>query len=301
MEKIPFSDVAVKRKNRAYWWRKWRTWDLTISIGLMVHFHIMCLVYAPSTFSWDAFWVGAFLALVTSLFGVSISYHRNLAHRAFNLPKWLEYFFAYCGILAFQGDPMFWVSMHRMHHQYTDKDQDPHSPTEGFWFSHINWLFDITYINQKRGGWKNVKDLEKQFFYRFLRKTNAIHPFLVGIPLFWWGGFPMVVYGLYVRTVATLHGTFLINSACHIWGYQSWDTGDLSKNNWLMGVIGWGEGWHNNHHAFEFSARHGHEWWQLDMGWYVIKLLELVGLATHVKLPSQTHKIRMALKKAARD
>ncbi|KAK9082395.1 hypothetical protein Syun_031274 [Stephania yunnanensis] len=215
MEKIPFSDVAVKRKNRAYWWRKWRTWDLTISIGLMVHFHIMCLVYAPSTFSWDAFWVGAFLALVTSLFGISISYHRNLAHRAFNLPKWLEYFFAYCGILAFQ-----------------------------------------------RGGWKNVKDLEKQFFYRFLRKTNAIHPFLVGIPLFWWGGFPMVV---------------------------------------LMGVIGWGEGWHNNHHAFEFSARHGHEWWQLDMGWYVIKLLELVGLATHVKLPSQTHKKRMALKKAARD
>ncbi|KAK9094178.1 hypothetical protein Scep_025647 [Stephania cephalantha] len=262
MEKIPFSDVAVKRKNRAYWWRKWRTWDLTISIGLMVHFHIMCLVYAPSTFSWDAFRVGAFLALVTSLFGVSISYHRNLAHRAFNLPKWLEYFFAYCGILAFQGDPMFWVSMHRMHHQYTDKDQDPHSPTEGFWFSHINWLFDITYINQKRGGWKNVKDLEKQFFYRFLRKTNVIHPFLLGIPLFWWGGFPMVV---------------------------------------LMGVIGWGEGWHNNHHAFEFSARHGHEWWQLDMGWYVIKLLELVGLATHVKLPSQTHKKRMALKKAARD
>ncbi|KAK9145412.1 hypothetical protein Sjap_005315 [Stephania japonica] len=184
--KILFSDVAVKRKNRAYWWRKWRTWDLSISIGLMVHFHVMCLVYAPSTFSWDAFWVATFLTLITSLVGVSISYHRNLAHRAFNLPKWLEYFFAYCGILSFQGDPMFWVSMHRMHHQHTDKEQDPHSPTEGFWFSHINWLFDISYINQK-----------------------------------------------YVRTIVTLHGTFLINSACHIWGYQSWDTGDLSKNNWI--------------------------------------------------------------------
>ncbi|KAK9094186.1 hypothetical protein Scep_025655 [Stephania cephalantha] len=236
MEKIPFSDVAVKRKSRAYWWRKWRTWDLTISIGLMVHFHIMCLVYAPSTFSWDAFRLGAFLALVTSLFGVSISYHRNLAHRAFNLPKWLEYFFAYCGILAFQGDPMFWVSMHRMHHQYTDKDQDPHSPTEGFWFSHINWLFDITYINQKRGGWKNVKDLEKQFFYRFLRKTNVIHPFLLGIPLFWWGGFPMVVYGLVGEKVGIITTTLSnslqdmdTNGGNLIWAVYSMDPFDLAN------------------------------------------------------------------------
>ncbi|KAK9094176.1 hypothetical protein Scep_025645 [Stephania cephalantha] len=161
-----------------------------------------------------------------------------------------------------QGDPMNWVSMYRLHHQHTNTDQDPHSPTEGFWFSHINWLFDITYVNQKREGWTNVRDLEKQFFYRFLRKTNIIQPFLAGIPLFLSGGFPMVV---------------------------------------LMGVIGWGEGWHNNHHAFEFSARHGHEWRQLDVGWYVIKLLELVGLANHVKLPSQTQKKRMALKKAARN
>ncbi|KAK9165052.1 hypothetical protein Scep_000243 [Stephania cephalantha] len=301
IRKIVFSDVVVKRKNRAYWVRKWRLWDLTISIGVMVHVHVMCFLYAYSTFSLSRFLVGLCIGIITGMFGISVSYHRNLAHRAFNLPKWLEYLFAYCGILSFQGHPILWVSMHRLHHQFADEDRDPHSPTEGFWFSHMNWIFDIKYILQKRGGVNNVRDLEKQFFYRFLQKTNYIHPFLPAIPLLWWGGFPMLVWGLYVRTALAFHSTFLVNSACHIWGYQAWNTGDLSKNNWLVALITFGEGWHNNHHAFEFSARHGHEWWQFDPGWYVIKLLELVGLATHVKVPSETQKQRMvALNKKAR-
>ncbi|KAK9164590.1 hypothetical protein Syun_005492 [Stephania yunnanensis] len=213
IRKIVFSDVVVKRKNRAYWVRKWRLWDFTISIGLMVHVHVMCFLYAYSTFSLSRFLVGLCIGIITGMFGISVSYHRNLAHRAFNLPKWLEYLFAYCGILSFQGHPILWVSMHRLHHQFADEDRDPHSPTEGFWFSHMNWIFDIK----------------------------------------------------------------------------------------LVALMTFGEGWHNNHHAFEFSARHGHEWWQFDPGWYVIKLLELVGLATHVKVPSETQKQRMvALNKKAR-
>ncbi|KAK9129380.1 hypothetical protein Sjap_009867 [Stephania japonica] len=147
--KIVFSDVGVKRRNRAYWLRKWRLWDLTISIGLMVHVHFMCFLYAWSTFSWSRFFVGLCIGIITGMFGISISYHRNLAHRAFNLPKWLEYLFAYCGILSFQ-----------------------------------------------RGGVNNVRDLEKQFYYRFLQATNYIHPFLPAIPLLWWGGFPLLVWGL---------------------------------------------------------------------------------------------------------
>ncbi|KAK9137905.1 hypothetical protein Sjap_008499 [Stephania japonica] len=299
---IVMSDVVVKRKNRAYWLRKWGPSDLIISIGLMVHVHVMCLLYAWSTFSWSRFWMTICLGNAITLFGISVSYHRNLAHRAFHLPKWLEYLFAYCGVLAIQGEPMFWVSIHRQHHQFVDTEQDPHSPIEGFWFSHMTWLFDISYVKHKRQDLRiNVRDLEKQFFYRFLRRTYFIHLFLHGVVLFWWRGFPMLVWGLYVRTVLTYHGTFLVNSACHIWGYQTWDTQDLSKNNWLVALIAFGEGWHNNHHAFEFSARHGHEWWQFDLGWYVIKVLELVGLATHVKVPSEAQKIRrMALKNEAK-
>ncbi|KAL2463070.1 Palmitoyl-monogalactosyldiacylglycerol delta-7 desaturase [Forsythia ovata] len=237
------------------------------------------------------------LYIITGLFGITLSYHRHLSHKSFKIPKWLEYIFAYCGVLAAQRDPIYWVSTHRYHHQFCDTEKDPHSPIRGFWFSHIGWSFDDNSTVEKCGKPNNVGDLEKQPFYKFLERTYLIHPIGLGALLYALGGFPYVVWGMGVRCVFLDHVTFLVNSVSHIWGKQAWNTGDLSRNNWLVAMFTFGEGWHNNHHAFEYSARHGLEWWQIDITWYVIRLLEAIGLATDVKLPTSAQKQKMAFNK----
>ncbi|PQQ15742.1 palmitoyl-monogalactosyldiacylglycerol delta-7 desaturase chloroplastic [Prunus yedoensis var. nudiflora] len=213
----------------------------------------------------------------------------------FQAPKWLEYLFAYCAVQALQGSPIDWVSTHRYHHQFCDSERDPHSPIEGFWVSHISWLFDTNSVAERCGGSNNAGDLEKQPFYKLIQKTYIAHPIVLGILLYAMGGFPFLVWGMGVRIVWVYHITWLVNSACHVWGKQAWNTCDLSRNNWWVALLAFGEGWHNNHHAFEYSARHGLHWWQLDMTWYVVRFLQAIGLATDVKLPTEAHKQRMAL------
>nr|XP_023922770.1 palmitoyl-monogalactosyldiacylglycerol delta-7 desaturase, chloroplastic-like [Quercus suber] len=241
--RILLSDVVVKSQKRVFFGRKWNAYDLATA-SVILAMHCLCL-FAPFQFHWRALLVAVALYVVTGLFGITLSFHRNLSHRSFKVPKWLEYFFAYCGVQALQGSPITWVSTHRYHHQFVDSERDPHSPTAGFWFSHIGWLFDTTSIG--------------------------------------------------VRVVWVYHITWLINSACHVWGKQLWKTGDLSRNNGWVALLSFGEGWHNNHHAFEYSARHGLEWWELDMTWYVVKLLQAIRLATDVKVPTEVQKKRMAI------
>ncbi|PIA55406.1 hypothetical protein AQUCO_00800281v1 [Aquilegia coerulea] len=293
---LPPKTVAIsndhKNKNRTRWFREWHARDI-FHIILILTVHALCL-YAPSNFNWNAFRVAGLLSFSTGLFGMTLSYHRNLSHRSFKLPKYLEYLFAYFGLQALQGHPIFWVSTHRYHHKFADTDHDPHSPIKGFVFSHIWWLFSYANVLHKNGYYKNVEDLNRQNYYRLLQKTYLLHVCLLPALLYIFGGFPFVVWGMGVRTVLVYHGTFIMNSVCHIWGHQAWNTGDLSKNNWVVALINFGEGWHNNHHAFEFSARLGLEWWQIDPAWYIIKSLEHVGLATNVKLPSKTHKQKMS-------
>ncbi|KAF9621749.1 hypothetical protein IFM89_027603 [Coptis chinensis] len=288
-------NVVVKlKKKRATSFTKWEMKDL-LYVSAVLLMHVLCL-FAPFTFNWNAFWLGVVHYILCGLFGVTLCYHRGLSHGSFKLPKYLEYLFAYFGMLALQGDPIFWVSTHRYHHKFTDTEADPHSPVEGFWFSHMGWIFDDNYLVQKGENYVNVGDLVRQRYYRFLETTVVIHVYLHAALLYMLGGFPFVVWGKGVSTVWGYHVTFSVNSVCHIWGHQAWNTGDLSKNNWFVALFTFGEGWHNNHHAFEFSARHGLEWWQLDTTWYVIKLLEHFGLATNVKVPSKIHKHKKSLK-----
>ncbi|XP_062089868.1 palmitoyl-monogalactosyldiacylglycerol delta-7 desaturase, chloroplastic-like [Humulus lupulus] len=292
-KRIILSDVVVKRPRRVFSGRKWNSMDMSTA-GVVLAMHLLSL-FAPFHCNWAAFWVAIALYIVTGLFGITLSFHRNLSHRSFKLPKSLEYLFAYCGALALQGNPIDWVSTHRYHHQFCDSERDPHSPTEGFWFSHMSWLFDTNSVAQRCGGPTNVSELEKQTFYKFLQSTYIVHPIALGTLLYAFGGFPFLVWGMGVRVIWVYHITWLVNSACHVWGMQAWKTGDLSRNNWWVALLAFGEGWHNNHHAFEYSARHGLEWWQLDMTWYVVRLLQALGLATEVKLPTETQKQRMAL------
>ncbi|GLJ46494.1 hypothetical protein SUGI_0979800 [Cryptomeria japonica] len=288
------TDVVVKKSRplSSLLDRKWSSADMATAV-VVFGMHALCLL-APFTFTWKAFGVFVMLYVITGLLGITLSYHRNLSHRSFKLPKWLEYIFAYCGAQAVQGDPLDWVSTHRYHHQYCDSVKDPHSPNEGFWFSHMSWMFDEKSMTNRIGERNNVSDLEKQPFYKFLRSTYIIHPIALALSLYALGGLPFLVWGMAVRVVWVYHITWLVNSACHVWGYQSWNTGDLSRNNWWVAALAFGEGWHNNHHAFEFSAQHGLEWWQLDITWYVIQILEAVGLAKDIRLPSKQHKARMS-------
>ncbi|XP_031097084.1 palmitoyl-monogalactosyldiacylglycerol delta-7 desaturase, chloroplastic-like isoform X2 [Ipomoea triloba] len=212
--------------------------------------HLLCL-FAPFCFSWDAVGLAFGLYIITGL-GVTLSYHRNLSHKSYKLPKWLEYFFAYCGVHAFQSE----------------------RPT-------------------------NVADLENQFFYKFIHNTYIIHPIILATLLYVIGGFPYIVWGMGVRIAFVYHVTSFVNSACHQWGNRAWNTNDLSTNNWLIALLSFGEGWHNNHHAFEFSARHGLEWYQLDITWSIVWALQAVGLATDVKLPTNAQKRKMAFKNSS--
>ncbi|BFG29725.1 hypothetical protein CerSpe_159980 [Prunus speciosa] len=228
-----------------FWGRTWNIQDV-FTLAVILALHSLC-AFAPFHFNWPAFWVAVTLYVVTGL-GLTLCYHRSLTHRGLRLPKWLEYLFAYCGVLSLQGSPIEWVSNHRYHHQFTDTEKDPHSPIQSLWHSHIGWIFDTHRRRCEHG----------------------------------------------VRTVLLFHATLIINSVGHMWGKKPWNTGDMSTNNWWMSIITLGEGWHNNHHAFEYSARHGLEWWQIDITWYVIRFLQAIGLATDVKVPNEIQKQRKA-------
>jgi len=287
------SDVYAVQKRKLWFGREWDNTDKIYTL-FIAGMHVLCL-FAPVTFSWNM--VGLFFLsyFVTGCLGITLSFHRQLSHRSFQTPKWLEYALAYCGVLAVQGDPIEWASSHRYHHLHCDTPLDPHSPYEGFWWSHAGWLLDHTANDQRLSDRSNASDLSKQWFYRFIEKTYPIHIAASLAVLYAFGGLPALVWGGALRTVWVYHVTWFVNSAAHVWGSQDYDTGDLSRNNWWVGILAFGEGWHNNHHAFEFSARHGLEWWQIDVTWMLVSLLKTVGLASKVKLPTEAQKARLAL------
>mmetsp|Transcript_15456 Transcript_15456/g.40971 ORF Transcript_15456/g.40971 Transcript_15456/m.40971 type:complete len:429 (+) Transcript_15456:80-1366(+) len=244
--------------------------------------------FAPFYFTWKAF--ACFLVgyLITGMFGITLSYHRQLSHRSFKSPKWVEYLFAYCGALALQSHPLNWISSHRHHHGATDTENDVHSPKDGFWWAHAGWLLD------QKGTWmradkNNASDLAGQWFYKMLAVTYPLHAIVLPIvALNAIGGLPCVLWGFFARVVWVWHVTWAVNSVSHVWGFQDWNTGDISMNNWVVGILAFGEGWHNNHHAFENSSRHGLKWWQWDPTWYTIKTLEFFGLAWDLKYPTES-------------
>lgn len=158
----------------------------------------------------------------------------------------------------------------------------------------MGWILENDATLERVGNRSNVSDMASQPFYNHLEKHYTVHLGLMFAALYAFGGFPAMVWGGAVRIVWVWHVTWLVNSACHLWGSQSYNTGDLSMNNWWVGLLAWGEGWHNNHHAFEFSARHGLEWWQFDMTWQIIAALQAAGLAERVKLPTEKQKKRLA-------
>jgi stearoyl-CoA desaturase (delta-9 desaturase) len=261
----------------------------------MVGFHIACLGVFYVGFSWAALTAAIVMYVVRGL-GITGGYHRLLAHRSFKAGRVVQFLFALAGSLAVQGGPLWWVAHHRSHHRDTDTEDDIHSPvTKSFWHSHMGWMMTNEAFNEKGA---NARDLHKfpelknlQRFYAWLILFEILAVYLVGVALNYFfpslgtSGLQILVWGFFISTVFTWHTTFMVNSVCHKWGARPYETGDASTNNVVIGVLGFGEGWHNNHHMFPLSSRHGLEWWQLDITYWLLRALEKLGLVSDLKLP----------------
>ena len=248
----------------------------------MLLFHVGALA-ALFFFSWKAFFLAIFLYWVSGSLGIGMGYHRLLTHRGYKTPKWVEYFLTTCAVLSLEGGPIFWVATHRIHHQYSDKEGDPHSPRDGKWWAHVGWiLVGKSMHHDTKTLARYVPDLAKDKFHVWITKFHYVPIIILGLVLLALGGARLLLWGICVRTVFGLHATWLVNSATHLWGRRRFQTRDDSTNSWWVALLSFGEGWHNNHHAHPVSARHGLAWYEVDLNWYGIWILSKLGLARDV-------------------
>lgn len=261
---------------------KTSNFDLPVLLFMAIVHGGALFALLPANFSWAGVGVAVFLHWVTGGLGITLGFHRLLTHRSFQTPKWLEYFFAFCGTLACEGGVIDWVGMHRLHHLHSDQTADPHDSNRGFWWSHMGWM--LREIPSRDQVSRFTKDLHDDPIYQFLDVYYIPLQLLLATVLYLLGGWSFVVWGVFVRLVAVFHCTWLVNSATHQFGYRTYESGDRSTNCWWVALLTYGEGWHNNHHAFQHSARHGLQWWEIDLTWMTIQLLQSLGLAQKVKL-----------------
>lgn len=275
-------------------------WPYAVGVVLV---HVLALLaFIPWFFSWTGLIVCLLGFYVFGTLGINLGYHRLLTHRSLTVPRWLERTLATLGMCCMQDSPGRWVAIHRIHHQHSDEQPDPHSPLVNFLWGHMGWIFfkNRQYESTSRFE-RYCRDVLRDRY--FLWCERSLHFFLVYILhalLFFLVGFvigsvsqgnlragvqlgsSLLVWGVLVRTVCVWHITWSVNSLSHVFGYQNYSTGDSSRNNFLVGFLSNGEGWHNNHHAHQRCAAHGHRWWELDVTYATIQALEFAGLATHV-------------------
>ncbi len=283
-------------------------WPYTLTV---IAYHLLALlVFWPGMFSWSGVWTLVLGLFVFGSLGINLCYHRLLTHRGLVCPKWLEYTFAVLGCCCMQDTPARWVAVHRLHHVHSDSREDPHSPLAGPFWGHMGWMFvKNTDLERLEIYSRYAKDILRDPFYKRL-ETTALYPLIVLgswalffatgvlIELSLGGSFyealqlgaSVCVWGVFARTVVVWHITWSVNSAAHLWGYRNYNTADDSRNNWFVALIAVGEGWHNNHHADARSARHGHKWFELDLTFSCVQILEYLGLATEVVRPA-THTV----------
>ena len=255
--------------------------------------HILAVVaFLPMFISWSS--LGVFLAMcwITGAWGVTLGYHRLLTHRSFATYKWVEYMLTLFACLSWQGGPIKWVGTHRLHHAQSDLPGDPHSPKDGFCWSHVFWILHSARPDEDP--YSVTKDLQKDPVMMFFDKYWYVPQFFAAALLFglgWWLmgslaiGFAWVLWGICLRTVVMYHATWFVNSAAHTWGYRNFETEDDSRNNWWVALVSFGEGWHNNHHAQPRSAAHGMRWFEFDITYWTILTMRTIGLAWKVVSP----------------
>lgn len=287
----------------------WMTTILCVLIPLVGLGAAITLAWGEGLFGWIdlGLLVGMYLM---AMLGITVGFHRLFTHRSFETVRPVQFILGVLGSMTLQGSLLQWVGRHRLHHQHSDRTGDPHSPHapfrrgfwgrfRAFWHAHIGWALPAETADLVR----YVPDLKKS---RMLRVVSALFPLWAALGLaipaaigYVFGGWPGALTGFLwgglVRVLLGHHVTWAVNSICHLWGSRPYHSGDESRNNPVVGVLAMGEGWHNNHHAFPTSARHGLRWWQIDLSYYLIRTLAWLGLAWKVRLPS-----RVALKQGRR-
>jgi stearoyl-CoA desaturase (Delta-9 desaturase) len=258
-----------------------------------VGMHVACLA---------VFWVGASPIAVgvaaamylLRMFAITGFYHRYFSHRTFKTSRVAQFAFAVLGASAVQRGPIWWAAHHRHHHAHSDKADDVHSPKQrGFVWSHMGWFLSRRHFAPDLA---RVRDLLKYPELRWLDRFDILVPFLLALGLLLAGqwleahrpelgvtGGQLLVWGFFVSTVACYHGTYTINSLCHVWGRRRYATGDESRNNFWLALITLGEGWHNNHHRYPMSVRQGFYWWEIDITYYLLRVLAAVGIIWDLK------------------
>lgn len=281
-------------------------WRPTVYAIPILTIHLLSLAaLLPVCFSW-----AGVVALILGIYffgqGINLGYHRLLTHRSLKVPKWIERTYVIMALCCLEETPAKWVSTHRLHHAHSDDEFDPHSPTRTFFWAHMGWLLrDVPDQNQLAVHIKFASDLLKDRFYRYLEKAwwFALVLFVVQLGVYfglgvllastglisgiepWRLGLSLVVWGVLLRLVMVWHITWSVNSFAHVFGYRNYGTKENSRNNWLVGLVASGEGWHNNHHHDPSSASVQHRWWEFDFTYYQILALEKMGLATEVVRP----------------
>ena len=260
-----------------------------VALGWITTMHLGA-VAAPFFFSWTAVGVTVFLHWLTLSLGICLGYHRFLSHKSMKLRGPVDFFVTLCGVLSGEGTPLTWAATHRLHHQQSDQEGDPHSPLDGPWWSHIFWLFVKHTPADKDALFRRyVPELMNRKLLWMFERTYILWLVGSGVILFaagellGVGGLPLLLWGLCARMTYAYHSTWLVNSATHLWGYRNYETRDESRNLWWVALVSYGEGWHNNHHAHPSNARAGHKWYEIDPTFWVIKLLKITGLAYEVR------------------
>jgi stearoyl-CoA desaturase (delta-9 desaturase) len=256
----------------------------------MIVLHIFAFTALLPQF-WSVQGVITLLALYwITVIGITIGLHRLVSHRSFQTPKWLERILVLMGALSCEHGPIRWVGLHRHHHKFSDQLNDHHDVVRGFWWSHMEWMFHDVPAMKEVG--RFTEDLQSDSFYRWLDRWFLLLQLPLVIFLYWYGktnsihggGLGLVLWGIPLRIVLVYHVTWLVASANHIFGYTNFDSPDLAKNCWWIAILSFGEGWHNNHHTFPHSARHGLRWFEFDFTWQHIKVLKFLGLAKKIRL-----------------
>jgi stearoyl-CoA desaturase (delta-9 desaturase) len=277
---------------------RYNTLNSTTAIALGV-FHVGAIA-ALFFFSWTAFWTALILNWLALSLGIGMGYHRLLTHRSYKVPRVIEYFLTICATLALEGGPIFWVGTHRIHHQHSDKEGDPHSPRHGAWWAHILWMvFGKGYHNETKLMGRYAPDLNRDAFHRWINTWHWVPLTVLGLGLLAFGGVGVMLWGIFLRVTVGHHVTWAVNSITHMYGARRFQTRDDSTNNWWVALLTFGEGWHNNHHAHPTSARHGLAWYELDITWLEIRLLQALGIAKSVKVAKVDESIPGTTEKAA--
>ncbi|MDD9942349.1 MAG: acyl-CoA desaturase [Myxococcales bacterium] len=218
------------------------------------------------------------------MFFITAGYHRYFSHRAYKVGRVMQVILAFGGGTAAQKGALWWAAHHRHHHKYSDTEQDRHSPKKGLFWSHVGWIVCRKY---RPTDYSAIKDLASYPELRWLNKHHWVPPACLAVGCFLAGGWSALLIGFFLSTVLTYHGTFLINSMTHLFGRRRYVTTDTSRNSLILALLTLGEGWHNNHHYYQSSANQGFFWWEIDVSYYVLKLLSLFGLVRDLRNPPQ--------------